>query len=71
MNVTLVEHSQDDVNRRQRRRDQNRFIGQGLLECRGRPLKAGFYSGWKANGALGIFDHLRRLPEGHVLRQIE
>src|SRR5207244_5265181 len=71
MDVTLVEHSQDDVHRRQSRQNQNRFIGQRLLECRRRPLKTGFYGGGKADGALRIVDYLRGLPQRNVLRQIE
>ena len=41
MDVALVEHAQHDVDRDQRGQDQQRLVGQRILERRGRALEAG------------------------------
>ncbi len=43
MDIALVEHAQDDIDRDQRGGDQDRLVGQGLLEDLGRALEAAMH----------------------------
>ena len=54
-----------------RGQNQNRLARKRILKSCGRPLKAGFDGRRKADGALGILNGLRSLPERNSRRQIE
>src|SRR5579871_1093067 len=71
MNVALVKHPEHDINRHQGGKDQDRLAGEGVLKCGGRSLEAGGNRWRKSDGALGVFNGLRRLPERNSGREVE
>src|SRR5580692_777722 len=71
MNVALVENAENDINRQQRGDDQNRLIGQRVLESGRGSLEAGVNGGGKANRLPSFHNGRGRLTEGDARRKIE
>ena len=71
MNVALVEHSQDDIDRDQRRQNQPRLACQRRLERLGRALKG--RPNIRGNSQLqhGSLDIFYSVTQRHVLAQVE
>ena len=71
VDVALIEHAQHDVDRHQRRQNQQWFARQRRLEGLRRALEAGLNAGRQSDLAAGRFDRLYRLTQGHAGRQVE
>ena len=71
MDQAFVEHSQHDVDRRHRRRNQHRFAGERGLEGLSGALKAGMNGAGHADLRLRLFERGNRLTEGDAGREVE
>src|SRR6266852_7633887 len=71
MDVALVEYSQNDINRHQRRQNQPGLTGEGALESSRSSLEARMNAGRKTDGSPRIFDGKRRLAQRDAKRKIE
>ena len=67
----LIEHAQDDIDRQQRRQDQQRHSRQRFLERLRVALEGGLQSCRHAEFALRGVDRLRRLTERDIGREVE
>ena len=71
VDIALVQHPQDDVDRHQGRQDQERFVVQRGLEGQGRTLETAPDAGRQAQLLGGGLHGLHRLTQGDPRRQVE
>ena len=71
VDIALVQHAQNDVNRHQRRQDQQRLVGQRSDEGLRRALERGLHRGRRGQFLFHFLDGVDRLAQRRVRRQIE
>ena len=71
VDIALIQHPQDDVDRHQRRQNQQRFIFQRRLEGLGRALETAPDAGRQPQLLRGGPDGLHRLTQRNPRRQVE
>src|SRR5438046_3936667 len=71
MDVTLVENAEHNINRRQRRKDQERLAGQRCLKRLEGPGKAAVDSSRHSHMLLHVPDSFYRITQRNARREVE
>src|SRR5215470_193830 len=71
MNVALIKHAQNDINRNKRRENQNWLVAQRGLESSGRSLEACIDAERHSHPLLNPINHLDRVSQRTSRRQVK
>ena len=71
MNVAFIQDAQHNIDRHQRRRDQQGLTREGVLKRLGDPLKAAADGGGQAHLARGLLDRRDGVAQRRARREIE